>query len=391
MESRRVILVSNDIVPGCGLPVAAPGLRVFGLANGLVARGFQPTTVIVRGPLDRQWRAPVPPALPRDAVALNAHHLGEYLQSHAPAVVVLTNANQVDRLIENDGNRYILDFFAPKLLERVYEGGADGPYPVEDLKVLRERKLRGIELADGFIVNGRKKVPYFLAWILQTDRDLRTLPIEHVGMCLPAFFTDRAVPADDEPVRFAMAGYLQGWSIPGPWLRALPPHLAAGRATLDAMMPEHWGGASGFANPELTGLVSSHAITVHHAKTFDGFRRFLSDCDVVLDLFEWTRERELAVVTRTVSALCCGKPVVHPPFTEVSPLIEKYDAGWVVEPSDEAAVTETFATIVADRSTIERKARGARALWQAELDPAVVVNGLVKVIEQITRAEALSA
>lgn len=383
-ELRRVILVSNDIVPGCGLPVAAPGLRVYGLAHGLTARGYAVTTVVVRGPLARQWQAPVPPALAQNTVPLNAEHLGRYLQAQAPVAVILTNANQVDRLGERDDNRYIIDFFAPKLLELVYERELSSPYPVEELRVLRDRKLRGIERADGFIVNGRKKLPYFLAWILQTERDLRTLPFEHVGMCLPASFAEDRSPPRSGPVRFAMAGYLQGWSIPGPWLRALPAHLDSGACTLDAMMPEHWGGASGFASPEVNRLVESHAIRIHSAKTFSAYQGFLGECDVVLDLFDRTRERELAVVTRTVAALCCGTPVVHPPFTEVSPLIAEFDAGWLVDPADDGQVARVFAEIVADRTVIARKAANVRRLWAEHLDPAVAVEGLVEVIEQVS-------
>jgi hypothetical protein len=378
----RIIFVSNDVVPGCGLPVAAPGLRVHGLAAGVAARGYPTTTVVVRGPIARQWQADVPAPMPRDTIALAAENLGAFLVTNAPAVVVLTNANQIDRISADDGNRYVVDFFAPKLLERVYEDGAEAAYPVEDLRQLRERKLRAIERADGFIVNGRKKLPYFLAWILQSDRDLRTLPLEHVGMCLPAAFGAESAP-DHGPVRFAIAGYLQGWSVPGRWLAALAPHLREGRCTLEAMMPEHWGGASGFENPELERLVSSHAIRTHHAMTFSDYCRFLGASDVVLDLFERTPERELAVVTRTVAALCSGKPVVHPPFTEVAPLIEECDAGWLVDPADEEAVARVLAEIVGDRGAVAAKAAGARELWARHLDPAVAVEGLVRVIDRL--------
>jgi hypothetical protein len=388
MRGHRVILVSNDIVPGCGLPVAAPGLRVYGLATGLVARGLSVTTIVMRGMVDRQWRAPVPPPMARDTLALTAASLADYLRTQAPAVVVLTNANQIDHVEHDGGNRYVLDFFAPKLLELVYEVGADTPYPLAQLHELRARKLRGIKRADGFIVNGQKKLPYFIAWILQTDRDVRTLAFEHVGMCLPRSFGDQAPAARSGPVRFAVAGYLQGWSVPGQWLRALLPLLAERRCTLDAMLPEHWAGASGFANPELDRLVAAHTITVHQAKPFDEFRALLADCDVVLDLFDRTRERELAVVTRTIVALCAGKPVVHPPFTEVAPLIGEFDAGWLVDPADERHVAAVLEEITSDAELVAAKARNARALWAAHLDPVVAIEGLVQVIDQITTEPA---
>jgi glycosyltransferase involved in cell wall biosynthesis len=104
---------------------------------------------------------------------------------------------------------------------------------------------------------------------------------------------------------------------------------------------------------------------------------------VVLDLFDRTRERELAMVTRTIVALCCGKPVVHPPFTEVSPLIEEFSAGWLVDPADEQAVARTLAEIIGDPELVTERARGARRLWAARLDPSEVVQGLERVIEQI--------
>jgi len=384
MIRPRVIFVSNDVVPGCGVPVAAPGLRVHGLAEGMAARGYPVTVIVARGPLARQWQGDTPAPMPRDTIALHVEHLGAYVRAQSPAVVVLTNANQIDRLPGGDGNRCVVDFFAPKLLELAYEGGNDGSYPVSELRVLRERKLRAIERADGFIVNGAKKLPYFLAWILQTDRDVRTIPFEQVGMCLPAAFADGSGELREGPVRCAIAGYLQGWSVPGAWLRALPPHLDAGRCTLDAMMPEHWGGASGFDNPELARLVSSHAIRIHPAKTFSAYQQFLGECDVVLDLFDRTRERELAVVTRTVAALSCGRPVVHPPFTEVSPLIAEFDAGWLVDPADEHEVGRVLNEVVSDRDAVARKAANARRLWARYLDPSVAVEGLVRVIDTVT-------
>jgi hypothetical protein len=52
--SDRVFIVSNDIVPSLGMPVAAPGLRAFGLAEGLRANGANVKTLVVKGFVDRQ-------------------------------------------------------------------------------------------------------------------------------------------------------------------------------------------------------------------------------------------------------------------------------------------------------------------------------------------------
>src|SRR5687767_10153503 len=99
------------------MPVAAPGLRAFGLAEGLRANGVNVKTLVVRGIVDRQWlrfgRSVPPPSVP-DTEILPAKRLSRYFESNAPAVAVLINSNQVDHLRPVEGVRYVLDFFAPK-------------------------------------------------------------------------------------------------------------------------------------------------------------------------------------------------------------------------------------------------------------------------------------
>ena len=191
---RRVFVISNDIVPSLGMPVAAPGLRAFGLAEGLRANGVKTTTIILRGSADGQWLRfgkSVPHPTAPDTEVVSPKKLVRYLEAHAPATVVLINSNQIDHVKPIEGIRYVLDFFAPKMLEMLYQHGEG--YPGEELSRLRQRKIRAIQLADAFIVNGKKKVPYFLAWTLQADRDIRHLPLEVVNMGVPLSTPKRSV------------------------------------------------------------------------------------------------------------------------------------------------------------------------------------------------------
>ena len=43
----NVIIISNDVIPGMGLPVAAPGLRAWGLAHGLREHGISVEIVVM--------------------------------------------------------------------------------------------------------------------------------------------------------------------------------------------------------------------------------------------------------------------------------------------------------------------------------------------------------
>jgi hypothetical protein len=382
---REVFVISNDVVPGFGMPVAAPGLRAFGLAEGLRANGVGMKTLVTRGFVERQWMRfgrSVPHPTAPDTEIVGASSLARYLKAHAPAVAILINSNQVDHLRPMEGVRYVLDFFAPKMLEELYHHGEG--YPGEDLKRLRERKLKAIRLADAFICNGRKKVPYFLAWMLQADRDVRSLPLDVVSMCVPLSWSGE--PGRAEGVRLAVAGYLQSWSTLGNWVEVLERRLDRPGVRLDLLVPWHWGGVAKRSHASRDDLdrISRHpSVTTHGTMSFSGFQRFLSTVDVTIDLFQHNLEREYAMVTRSVVSLACGVPVIHPPFTEVSPMIAEYDAGWLVDPLDSRTLGVVLDDIIEDPGAVRRKTKNARTLATAILDPAEAVKPLVKILETL--------
>ncbi len=380
MALPKVILISNDVVPGMAMPVAAPGLRVFGLATGLREHGVPVLTAVAHGPVHSQWKGELPPPTPRDTVVLRESEMADFVSTEAPAVVLLTNSNQWDNLRPTPGVRYVIDLFAPKMLELAFH--EDHQHREEALDRLRQRKLRALQAADAFIVNGRKKVPYFLAWLLQAGRDVRRTPLEPVFMCLPSHWAER--DPDRTDTRLAVAGYLQGWSLPGAWLDRVVHRLDPPRLTLQVALPVHWGQPSRELGREKMQAMFGHpGVRVHDAMRFTAFQEFMSTIDVAIDLFAHTLEREYAVITRSVVAAACGVPVVHPPFTEVSPLIEQYDAGWLVDPEDTAALDAVLDEIVERPEAVAAKAANARRLWAEVIDPAVAVEPLVRIIEHL--------
>jgi glycosyltransferase involved in cell wall biosynthesis len=114
---------------------------------------------------------------------------------------------------------------------------------------------------------------------------------------------------------------------------------------------------------------------------FSEFLRFLSTVDVSIDLFQHNLEREYAMVTRSVISLACGVPVIHPPFTEVSPMIAEYDAGWLVDPSDTAALEKVISAALDNLEMVRRKQENARTLASEVLNPPVAVKPLMRIME----------
>ncbi|MBA2714752.1 MAG: hypothetical protein H0U55_14500 [Rubrobacteraceae bacterium] len=154
--------------------------------------------------------------------------------------------------------------------------------------------------------------------------------------------------------------------------------------SLDLLLPWHWGGAAERSHASKSDLdrVAEHAsVTTHGSMTFSEFQRFLSTVDVSIDLFQHNLEREYAMVTRSIISLACGVPVIHPPFTEVSPMISGYDAGWLVDPMDTAALEKIIGGILDDPAVVRRKKENARALATEVLDPAVAVEPLLRIME----------
>lgn len=380
----RVVLIANDVVPGMGLPVAAPGLRVYGLAEGMSRHGFEVITAVDRTALELLVPGGAAPSLPAGTSVVDAGSLGDWVAERSPAVVVTTNSRQADRLRPAPGLHLVVDFFAPKMLELACN--AERPDRARAMSLLRERKLRVITAAEGFIVNGAKKVPYFLGWLLQAGKDPLTTPLEVVLMGVPGHFTPPRLAGAG--VRFLVAGYLQGWSVPGPWLERLVGRLDPPRVMLDLLLPAHWGRARAEVAGEgrLAALAGRPGVARHGRMPYDEFLGLMGRADVAVDLFERTLEREYAVVTRTVVALACGVPVVHPPFTEVSPLVAAYDAGWLVDPADPEAVDAVFEEIVGRPDLVAAKAAGARRLWQEALDPEVATAPLARLARRLLSA-----
>lgn len=374
----NVVVISNDIVPGSEMPVAAPGLRALCLAEGLRAHGVPAEIVVVSGPVSRQWQGEIlPPARP-GTVILPADRLSEYLRVRTPGVAVLSNSNQIDHIEKAPGVSLVLDFFAPKMLELTY---SDDNVDMRALGHLRERKIRAVEMADAFIVNGAKKVPYFLVWILQTDRDLREVELGVVPMPMSQG-AERDEPS--HPLRLVNAGYLQGWSQHGAWIRVLRRVLDQGGMELRLLAPSHWGQPNATRPSDTIEALASHpAVRISGALRFTESQEFIAQADVSIDLFDWSWEREYAMVTRSVVALASGVSVIHPPFTEVSPVIEEFDAGWLIDPKEEAALEGTLKSLRDNPEEVAKKAEHAKESWRNVFEPKVATTELARIIHDM--------
>jgi hypothetical protein len=216
------------------------------------------------------------------------------------------------------------------------------------------------------VINGAKKWDYVARWLARAG--CADTPTAVVNM--PVVPGSTVSPPADGPLHAVIAGYIQPWSHPGEWAEAIVPFIEDGSLVLHLLVGNHWGRQSAQRALPATfqRLASMPGVRLHGVMEYGDFRMFLARCHLSIDLFSCNPERELAFVTRTAVSLACGLPAIHVPFTEVSELIRRADAGWLVESTDLDGLTAALTEATRDAVALERKHAGARSVAM-ELDP----------------------
>lgn len=387
----RVLVISNDVIPGFGVPVAAPGLRASGLAEGLRAHGFDVSVSVPSGVLDGIFPGG-PPTPPPNTAIVDPRRLVDHIIDGAFEVAVFCNANMTPHLRPIAGVRFIFDMFAPKLLESMASAN-----PGRSWQEMAAEKERGIALADEIWVNGKRKLGYALGWVMRPTVDairtgvfgldsivdgslLERVRLVEMPVSLPAQ-TQVASPkrSADGVIRLGIAGYAQQWSALDEVHQAHQALVDAGHE-LHALLPQHWGGAAGQTpRTELPAGTISHAGPLE----FGPFTQWIQSMDAMVDVFAPSPERQFAMITRSAVALRLGVPLLHGVDSEISDIVREHDAGWVLDPADRDAWAAA-AREVADPDILARKQRGARQVSSERFAPAAALAAAARGLKEST-------
>ena len=156
-------------------------------------------------------------------------------------------------------------------------------------------------------------------------------------------------------------------------------HTSAPEMVLNASLASHWGDRA-TGSLALPAFDENPWVRRVPPMEFEAFQAFLADQHVVLDLFDETEERRLAMVTRTVVALASGTPVIHPPFTEVSPLLDRYEAGWLIDPGDTEGLASVLDALASDREQLRIRSANAKRLWVENFEPAIAARAMADLL-----------
>jgi hypothetical protein len=353
----RVAVLTTEPPPLPGLAATGAGLRAWALAQGLRSAGHEQVTIAVTADAFAAQGGKVPDA-PRGGpmvVAVPRAEIASHLNSGKYDAVVAQHWGVLES-VEKITVPLAIDLAGPHLLERRFWGS---PSPEND----RRSKLRALAQADHATCSGRSQRHYFLPFLLEAGfasaADLCPVIPFSVSPDLPSPAADRDHSA------FMFGGFFLPWQDPEKPLRWLLEEMTArGRGRL-----EFFGGvhptldvSRGRYESLLDTLEASPQVRRRGVVPFDEMVLAMRSCGIALDLFPPNLERELAFPSRTIVYLWAGLPVIHAPYDDVAPLIEKYRAGWLVDPENEGEVRRLCGRLIGHSEDVVRRAEGARKL-----------------------------
>jgi len=383
--SPRVLVLATEVVPLPGLPTNGGGLRGWTLARGLAAAGLDVTLVFPREPLD----ALAPELDPTAVAAARAQTFswadpGAAIHEHTPDVVVCCSWFLAARLGPCPVPLAV-DLAGPILLEFLYQDRAKA-------REFAALKPRGLALADFVTCAGERQRAYFYPWLTLAgfEQDDLTARVATVPISVAPDRDARTdAPGNAEP-SVLFAGIVLPWQDPLVPLRATLETLERReRGTLDLFLyahPEHSRGAHWL---DWVRAEAAHRprLRLHperqrpYAELLGEYRR----ADLAFDLFARNPERELAFNTRTVDYLACGLPPLYNDYAELAGPIARYEAGYVVDPSDAAAVSTAVGTALDDPAGLAARRANARRLVDERLTWDRTVAPLAAWCAQATR------
>lgn len=365
MSSKRVLLICGDLLPLPGLPTTGAGLRAWGIGKGLEARGHHITFSLPRAYLRQGYNIPEAFAdYAWDMTGMNA-----VVRKAKPDIVVFSHwpSIQLDRKLDLPT---VLDFHGPHMLEREMQGFGDRSSNAW-------HKVQAIRKADFFTCAGDKQRYYFEGWLMAAGMPVETRTIATIPVCLsPDLPTQQWT--DDEPA-FVYGGVFLPWQDPSTGMRAavrVMERRGRGRLKLyGGQHPTHEIDQKDRFQHLIQEISRSQRVEQVGYVSHDRLIQEYCRAHVALDVMARNPERELAFTTRTVEYLWCGLPVIYQDFSELSALIRDYEAGWVVDPTDEAQVENAVEQALANPDEVRRRGRNAqrlvreRLVWDRAIEP----------------------
>ena len=350
-----ILVLTADPLPLRGLAATGAGLRAWSLAEGLKAQGFDARALMPASHLEGRADSFSEPFKQH---VYPENDPSDFVNRAKPSVAVAQHWGMLARLGEC-ACPVAVDLAGPHLLERRHWGNAD-------VAADSAEKIQALSRADYVFCSGRDQRLYFLPWLAMAGFDSGDPELcPAIPFCWsPEGPAEREkAPGQSDDVVFFAGGVLLPWQNPLPAIKTLLETFdEAGKGRL-----VFHGGAhptlnvSGGEQEELLDLLNNRSrAKMGPLLAFDEFLGALNQADVAFDLLPRNNERELAYPIRTSIYLWAGVPVIHANYDEPGRLIADRNAGWTLDPDDDAQIRATVRSILEDPAQLSQRAQGAR-------------------------------
>lgn len=347
MAEFRVLIFSEYAPLDPEKPAAGLAVRHTRIAEALAARGANVTYAHPGQPAGKA------PGAFEVLPAADPTVLARWIRRQRPDVAVLGYWEFHDWIPSGFEGALVLDYVAPRMLERQFENR-------EWLSADAARLVPLLERCREVWVGHQRQADLMLPWMLLAGHDCRFRP--------PIRVVPISAPIADAPVARAARGPIAfhggqdwPWRQSARWLDSLK-SAEIGWRLADASGPER---LRGFAD----------------------YLEQLAACDLLLELCDENTERRYSQSFRMTDALSRGVPVVANRFLPIAADIERFGAGWLIDEPDELG---PLLVDLANRpDALQRAAEGALSLARAQFDAESNYAGLDAHLRQLA-AEPLA-
>ncbi len=288
------------------------------------------------------------------------------IESLQPDFIIVCVSELMQYIPENLKAFVILDLFAHRFTESLFEN--------VDITVDIFLRLESLRKADYFIVNSVRQRDFICSVLILaglTEILNRVIIIPHIIIHRPL---ERKIP--EEPV-FVAGGFSWPWADDRIYIDTLSELLEkkergeiriyGGKFALESRTNDAGYRYKGSKRLRYLSLLP-------YSKLLSGY----SEASAGILCFEKNIERFFSYNFRASDYLFSGLPIIVNDYLQISELVKKYDAGWVVRGVSD--FEEVIEKIISDNEIIMHKSDNVTALVMQEFDSAKCMEPLINII-----------
>ena len=346
---KKILLISNELIPIKGNVATGGGIRAWGIGEGLKSRGHKVCYAIPQKNLIGMVN--IPAHIRR--YSFSEDRLLNIIDEVSPDVIICQHWLTADYLPPVE-IPVVIDLAVPLILEGVFKD-----WNVNEISI---KKIKALQKGDFFICGNERQRTYYLPWLMMAGVDLKRTPIGNIDVVpisMPPVAPRRQTT--DEPV-FIYSGVFWPWQNPDAALMSVLDGINKYKKgclkIIGGKFPLDYESRVNYKIP-LNKVVNNGRVIRQEAIPFDNLIDEYFNASCAVDVMTKNIEREHASPVRTMVYLWCGLPVIIGDYMTISPLIEEYKAGWVVSHDNKKMISKVAESIIKNPEITEERSCGA--------------------------------